>query len=148
MTIDGAALAKSAERIVFTVPLPYPALRANSRSHWATRKKAADAYSMDVMNGYWSAEFHPHDHTSIPWDAALVTYTWRYAGAQPDHSNLGGNTKYLQDILCVAPRFAPGKYKRWHMGIVVNDREIEAVFKLEKVAHKADECVLVEIEKR
>lgn len=139
--IDGAMT----ERIVFSVPLPPKSLRANARAHWAVKKEDADAYA-DVVAAYWrgarAGQLPP------PWERARVTYTWKHAGVTPDHSNLGGNTKHLQDILCVAPKLSPqqaAKYRRWHLGIIENDSGIEAVFKSEKVAHKADECVEIEI---
>lgn len=132
--------------ITFTVPLPPPSLRANSRAHWATKKQDADAYS--VLVGAWTYDSDinkkPH-YGTYPWEKAHVTYTWRSCGVQPDHGNLGGNTKYLQDILCMAPRSAAGR-DRWYLGLCADDKGITASYVAEKCAKKADECVVVTIE--
>lgn len=137
------------ERIVFSVPLPPTALRSNSRAHRWAKKKAADEYADAIQYALGCQRLVAAPRRLWnPWTAARVTYTWKHAGVAPDHSNLGGNTKYLQDIICVAPKLSPeqaAKYKRWHLGLIENDSGIEAVFKSEKVAHKADECVEIEI---
>ena len=135
----------------FMVPLPPACLRSNARTHWAKRKQAADAYSHEVESAVWDETRSQYPRSLrwnyvYPWAKAHVTYTWRYAGKKPDHSNLGGNTKYLQDILCMAPKLPPAQaevYKRWHLGLVEDDSGITAEFKLERVRHKRDECVLV-----
>ena len=139
-----------ADVIRFTVPLPPPALRGNSRAHWAKRKKAADEYSEDVWAAFNAVPTRVDDcpHCTGPWETAHVTYVWKYAGVAPDHSNLGQHTKYLQDIICCAPKLSPAqaqKYKRWHLGIVENDAGIEAEYHMEKVAHRKDEAVEVTI---
>lgn len=138
--------------IRFHVPLPPRSLRDNSSAHWSKKKSDADSYSETVYHESQYQVFHQdrRDLGDLPWAAARVTYTWRYATSAPDHSNLGRHTKYLQDIICRAPKLSPeraAKYSRWHLGIVDDDAGITATFKLEKVAHRADECVLVEIER-
>ena len=132
--------------IRFTVPLPPGALRSNSRAHWAAKKKAADAYSLYVIVSDWPRQGGgTPEQMGCPWKQAKVTYTWRYAGVRPDHSNLGGNTKHLQDIICMAPRNTDARYKRWHLGLVEDDAGITAEYRLEKVAHRHQEEVMIEI---
>lgn len=153
--------ARLTEAIRFSVPLPPVSLRANSRAHWATKKKDADDYSEAV---FWEGrnqtlrwarcrpannDFHLRDgtvllHPALPWEKAHVTYTWHYAGVEPDHANLGAHTKYLQDCLQVAPKNGAGA-NRYYLGIVENDRGIVAEYKLEKVPHRKDERVEIEV---
>ena len=146
------------ERVTFTVPLPPRSLRDNASAHWGQRKKDADSYSMDVFASLhvhagetWCRRFMKDNRTDRwPWARAHVTYVWKYASVAPDHSNLGRHTKYLQDIICMAPKLSPevaAKYKRYHLGIIENDSGIEAKYKLEKVAHRRDECVELTIER-
>jgi hypothetical protein len=137
-------------RVEFSVPLPPVSLRANSRAHWARKKKDADEYSLAVLGQFAPWSFYDPAQT-WPWKAAKVHYLWQYCGVRPDHSNLGGHTKYLQDILCVAPNLSPQqaeKYKRWHMGIVENDSGICASYSLYKVKHRDQERVVVTIERQ
>lgn len=129
-----------AQRIVFQVSLPPPSLRANSRSHWATKKKDADTYSAEV---YWHYR-EQVGYKVMGWKQARATFTWFSCGVQPDHSNLGGNTKYLQDILCMAPTTKAGK-DRFYLGIVEDDAGITAEYTSVRVKKKAEECVLIEI---
>ena len=140
------------DEITFTVPLPPPALRANTRAPWYVRKDAADMYSKVVMWAagplYSDAQACAHGYADYgyPWARATVHYEWRYAGVQPDLGNIPGNVKYLQDILCMAPKLSPEqaeKYKRWHLGLVENDREITPTYEISKVATKAEEAVVV-----
>lgn len=139
------------EQIEFVVSLPPASLRANSRAHWATKKRDADSYSLRVVDDWLehcqNDGFYVH---SDVWQKAHVLYVWKYAGSPPDHGNLGGNTKYLQDILCCAPKLSPKqaeKYKRWHLGLVEDDAGITAEYRAEKVARKDQECVEVTIRK-
>ena len=135
----------------FMVPLPPVALRANSRAHWTAKKKAADAYSHEVESAVWDETRSQYPRSLrwnyvYPWAKATVHYEWRYAGVQPDLGNIPGNVKYLQDILCMAPKLSPEqaeKYKRWHLGLVENDREITPTYEISKVATKAEEAVVV-----
>ncbi len=136
----------------FSCPLPPPALRANSRAHWARKKKDADEYSAVVVSawGDWCLDSGFHVQPK-PWKAADVHYEWRYAGVEPDHSNLGGHTKYLQDIICLAPKLSmeqAAKYKRWHLGLVENDKGIHATYEAVKVPKRDQECVEVIIRRR
>lgn len=137
-----------ADVLEMTLPLPPVVLRANGRAHYMVKNRAADAYSLEVLGCFapWSF-FAQRTINPWPWLKAHVTYTWCYSGVRPDHGNLGGNTKYLQDILCMAPKSKAGK-NRWYMGVIEDDKGIEANYLLYKVAHKADECVVVRIEKR
>ena len=138
------------EEVSFTVPLPPPALRANTRAPWYVRKDAADVYSELVM---WAAGplysdvqacVHGCADYGYPWAKAAVHYEWRYAGARPDLGNIPGNVKYLQDIICKAPKLPAGVlYRRYHLGLVENDREITQTYEISKVATKAEECVVV-----
>lgn len=142
--------------VTLTVPLPPVSLRANSRAFWRLKKVDADVYSGSVL-------FAVRDHTAncyafgcplclerqpLRWPKAHVRYVWKYAGVEPDHSNLGGHTKYLQDILCVAPKLSPKqaeKYHRWHLGIVENDRGITAEYEAVKVPHRRLEAISVTV---
>lgn len=131
-------------RVEFSVPLPPPSLRANNRSHWARKKKAADSYSKDVYARFASILYCQCEDRGWPWLKARVRYEWRHAGVAPDHGNLGGNTKYLQDIICMAPKAKAGA-NRWYLGIVENDKGITAEYQAVKVKTKAEECVRVTI---
>ena len=146
------------ERISFLVPHPPKALRPNRRAaHWATRAKAADEYSEVVVDQAYFVSIWPKPELdtaivthrkTLPWERARVTYTWRYAGVAPDIDNIAGALKCLQDTLCVAPppnKRSKDKRNRWYLGLIENDSGIEATFKREKVKHKADEGVLVEV---
>ena len=138
------------ESIEFTVPLPPVSLRANSRAHWSKKKRDADAYSEAV----WRAAFYQDcspvrlairaDRQEVPWAAAHVVYTWHYCGVAPDHGNLGANTKYLQDILCMAPKSKAGK-DRYYLGIVENDSGLTCEYHMEKVAKRTLENVHIKI---
>lgn len=140
------------DRVQFSVPLPPPSLRANSRAHWSRKKKDADEYSEDVFTdcqalGARSTPVHAAKLRGIlPMKAARVRYEWRHAGVAPDHGNLGGHTKYLQDILCMAPKNAKPTYKRWHLGLVEDDKGITAEYEAVKVKTKAEECVVITVE--
>jgi hypothetical protein len=124
-------------------------LRGNSRAHWATKKRDADAYSEEVYFAY--ADPIDRETRIIAewgWAHAAVTYTWCYAGAMPDLGNIPGNVKYLQDILCAAPVLGPKqtrKYRRWHLGLVENDRNIIPEYRLVKVQHRAEERVEITV---
>lgn len=135
------------EVIEFTVPLPPVILRANGRGHYMAKGRAADEYShmVGVMT-YDSPIWRKPAFGTFPWPAAHVTYTWCYSGVRPDHGNLGGNTKYLQDILCMAPKSKAGK-NRWYLGLIEDDKGIEATYLLERVSHKADEAVVIRVER-
>lgn len=133
--------------VSFAVPLPPRSLRANGRSHWAIRKRDADAYSLDVYRALLATGVQ---RLGQRWRRARVTYVWCHAGVAPDHGNLGGNTKYLQDILCTAPKLPPDqakKYRRWHLGIIANDAGIEAVYRLRKVPSRKEERCEITIER-
>ena len=130
------------ETVEFEVPLPPPQCRANSRSHWARRSAAALRYSESV---YVAVARQGVAIPREPWKSANVTYTWHYCNGQPDRSNLGGHTKLLQDLLCMAP---PSATKRYYLGIVEDDRHIWPTYQLVKVPHRINECVHVRIERR
>lgn len=135
--------------ISFQVPLPPSTLRSNSRAHWRTKMGAKQGYSREVLWA-WGHSHEPGpgccDVEGAPWKAAHVTYTWRYAGVAPDKQNLGANLKALTDIICCAP--STGKLATNHttyLGLIEDDRGIEPEYKLEKVARRSEEGVLVTI---
>lgn len=136
------------EVIEFMMPLPPPSLRSNSRAHWRTKVTAKQAYSRAVF--VWYAE-QPYqffaDRFGFPWKAARVTYTWRHAGVAPDLGNIGPNVKALQDILCMAPKTRQANGTTY-LGLIEDDKGIEPVYKLEKVARRAVEGILIQIERR
>lgn len=103
----------------------------------------ADRYSEDVLAAFSGVVLPSEWPQPQRWKKAHVTYTWCYAGVAPDHGNLGGNVKYLQDILCFAPRKAA--VNRWYMGICENDSGITAEYVLEDVKHRDAQCVIVQI---
>ena len=141
------------DAVTLTVPLPPPALRANNRTFWARKSKAANEYSEDVWWA-WRGQYCgiiQHTFPDAPLDAANVHYEWRYAGVEPDHSNLGGHTKYLQDILCLAPKMSlerAVKYTRTHLGLVADDKGIHATYEAVKVPKRHQECVVVTVTRR
>ena len=134
--------------IRFTVPLPPVFVRSNSRSHWARRVKAKQEYSecvfdhwLDVCREYRNA----YMLEDVPFDAARVTFTWR-ACHLPDQANVLGNCKALLDILCMAPKTTQTN-NTTYLGLLEDDRNVEAIGKVEKVSKRVDECVVVEIVK-
>ena len=128
--------------IKFSVPLPPPQCLANSRAHWTRRSQAALRYSEAV---YVEVARQGVDIPREPWPAADVSYVWHYCNGQPDRSNLGGHTKLLQDLLCMAP---PAATKRYYLGIVDDDKHIWPAYDLKKVPHRINERVEVRITKR
>ena len=154
------------QTVEFAVPHPPNALRPNRRAaHWATRSKAADEYSEEVyayamgmamgfnFGGVMTSAVYGCKPDGLklrggPWQRATVTYTWRYAGVAPDIDNIAGALKVLQDCLCMAPANGKPGRNRYFLGLIENDSGIEATFKREKVAHKDQQCVLVQITKR
>ena len=135
------------ETITLMLPLPPKELRANNRANRWAKKRAADEYA-DAVAEAWQSQAVRWVPVP-PWARANVTYTWRYCGPEPDQGNIGASTKTLQDILCVAPKLGveqAAKYKRWHLGIVENDKGITATYATENVKHKRDEGVVVRIE--
>ena len=134
--------------ITFDVPLPPTSLRANSRSHWALKKKHADVYSRAVWG--WAMDALASVR-GMPWPAADVHYEWHYATTQPDEGNIPGNVKYLQDILCVAPVLPMEQaavYKRTHLGIVENDRNVHPTYSMVKETRRAAQRVVVTVTER
>lgn len=141
----------SGERIVFDVPLPPLVIRSNNRSHWARRVKAKQAYSAAVFLVCREARAWPmgRNERGFPWQRARVTFTWR-ACHEPDQPNVVPNCKALLDILCMAPPEKPGTKHRnatTYLGLIEDDRGVEAIGKVEQVRHRADECVIVEVER-
>jgi len=153
------------QRIELTCPLPPPALRKNSRADWRQRAEQARDYSWEVNQCYqaWLSETndaamrrriraYPGETVTgivggpevfwLPWPAARVSYEWRYCGARPDQANIPANVAVLQDILCVAPTNL-ALSKRCYLGLVENDREIQAEWSMTNVKHKVDECVVI-----
>lgn len=137
------------EFVEFTVALPPVSLRANARSHWRTKKADADRYSEYVHMDYYASNLWSSSAAARtkPWSKAHVVYTWRYAGTAPDHGNLGGNTKVLQDCLQMAPANGAGA-NRYYLGLVENDSGLTCEYRMEKVAHRSEEGVVVTITKR
>lgn len=140
------------DRITFTVPLPPKAIRSNSRYFWAAKVKAKQAYSAAVWSSAASAGVwgyvSPFNIHGVPWQRARVTFTWRAAGVLPDQANIAGNCKALLDIICCAPNTGKLTVNRTtYLGLIENDRNVELVCRVEKVAHRSDEAVVVEIER-
>lgn len=138
---------ETAQVVRFSVPLPDPALRSNSRSHWRTKMGAKQDYSRAVW-GWWLMAETPVWQAWLPWKAARVTYTWKYCGVAPDAGNIPANLKALQDILCMAPN--TGKLavnNMTYLGIVEDDKHIEPVYLMERVSRRAAQCVEVLIER-
>ena len=128
--------------IRFTVPLPPAKIRSNTRTHWGNRVRVKQEYSLRVHAHYlWFRERDGVDAT--PWEAAQVTFTWR-ACHLPDQANVLGNCKALLDILCMAPKSTQPN-NTTYLGIIEDDKGVEAVGRVEKVAHRHEECVVVEI---
>ena len=125
--------------IRFTVPLPPPSLRANSRAHWATKKRDADDYSEGIAWSMMSVR-----REGCPWKRAAVHYDWHYCGNQPDPGNIPGNVKYLQDIICCAPATMAGR-DRYYLGIVENDKHITPTYAMTQEKRRAAQRVEVVI---
>ena len=137
----------SGERIAFTAPLPPSVIRSNNRAFWAAKVKAKQAYSVAV---WFASRQVPHPHAGdlwrrLPWKRARVTFTWR-ACHLPDQANVVPNCKALLDILCMAPK-STQRNGTTYLGLIEDDRGVEAIGKVERVRHRADECVIVEIER-
>jgi len=128
-------------------------IRSNSRSHWARRVKAKQAYSAAVyattlnrkVLSVEAAATVGHDFESTPWERARVTFTWR-ACHLPDQANVVPNCKALLDILCMAPK-SMQRNDTTYLGLIEDDKGVEAIGKVERVRHRADECVIVEVER-
>ena len=136
----------SGERITFAAPLPPAMIRSNSRSHWALRVKVKQAYSEDVHLGA-VASFSDWVTARIkfPWERARVTFTWR-ACQLPDQANVVPNCKALLDILCMAPT-STQRNDTTYLGLIEDDKGVEAIGKVARVRHRVDECVVVEVER-
>ena len=80
-----------------------------------------------------------------PWERARVTFTW-FATHPPDQANVLGNCKALLDILCMAPK-STQRNDTTYLGLIEDDKGVEAIGRVERVLHRADELVLVEIER-
>lgn len=137
--------------IEFEVPLPPKAIRSNSRYFWAAKVKAKREYSDAVYQAacenFYARVAMGLSSAVAPWQRARVTYTWRYCGVAPDLANLGGNTKALQDFLCMAPNIGRRENGCTYLGLIEDDKGITPVYQLEKVAHRTDECVVIRIER-
>lgn len=136
------------DAITFTVALPPRALRSNnSRYRWFEKMRARQEYSGAVWEAFLDSDASGKD-ASCPWQRARITYTWRYCGTAPDISNLGANTKALQDFLCTAPN--TGKMRPnncTYLGLVEDDKGVEPVYVLERVRHRGEEGVIVKVER-
>lgn len=144
--------ASAEQTITFVVDLPPAALRSNSRAHRWAKVKAKQAYSEMVWESWretdaalWR-ETGTYRMSDPAWKAARVTYEWRYCGVAPDLSNLGANTKALQDMLCMAPKTRQTNGTTY-LGLVEDDKGIEPVYRLKRVAHRVDEGVEIVIER-
>jgi len=137
-----------AETIRFQVPLPPVWIRSNNRSHWTRRTGVKQAYSERVLECWRDVSQGRYDRWSVgpSLAQARVTFTWR-ACHLPDQANVLGNCKALLDILCMAPKTTQPN-NTTYLGIIEDDKGVEAIGKIEKVAHRHEEAVLVEIEKR
>ena len=77
--------------------------------------------------------------------AGAVTFTQRACNV-PDQANVHPNCKALLDILCCAPATLQ-KNNTTYLGLIENDRGVEAIGKVERVRHRADEGVLVRVDR-
>ena len=137
---------ESTQTIRFNVPLPPVWIRSNSRSHWARRVRAKQEYSQTVLMYAVDAEpAWPAAVLNQRWARARVTFTWR-ACKLPDQANVLPNCKALLDILCTAPKTTQ-RNDTTYLGIIEDDKGVEAIGRVEKVARRADEGVLVTIER-
>lgn len=117
----------------FTIPGRAPAeTNPNSRPHWATTYAAKSEYGFIVETLANMTKRRGHE----PWERAVVTVTQRAVRLR-DHDNF-------------AASFKPGLDAIVRAGIIADDNPgcIDLVLRAEKVAHKADECVLVTIERK
>lgn len=136
-------MTREQERIVFEVPGLAPASwSGNSRAHWRTKHKDGNQHRMAT----W---IHCHDQVArrvlesdgFAWTPAHLTLTQR-ATRPRDHDNFLASCKPLIDALgCKA---SPS------LGIIWDDspEHLTIEVKTEKVAHRKDECVVVEVERR
>jgi hypothetical protein len=138
--------------IRFSVPLPPPPLRSNSRHHWGAKVRAKQDYSRAVWgwvmvneHEQMTAFFRDQDP---PWKAAAVSYEWHYCGNAPDEGNLGQNLKALQDIICVAPDNGLQVNNTIYLGLVENDKHIAPSYSMVKEARRAAERVEVTVTQR
>ena len=138
--------------ITLMLPLPPPALRSNSRAFWAAKVKAKQAYSVEVWEAWLETdaalwrETGTYRMSDPAWKRARVTYTWRHCGVAPDLGNLGGNTKALQDILCMAPKTMQANGTTY-LGLIEDDKGITPEYRLKKVKHRAEQGVEIVIER-
>jgi hypothetical protein len=125
------------EAIEFSIPgLAPQAANPNSREHWSKlRGKAAEGvkYAMDVLLIAQAAI--PPD-SGCPWPKAHVTLTQQVVTPR-DHDNF-------------AASFKPGLDAIIRAGIIVDDspKHMDLSLRSVRVAHKADQAVLVRIEKQ
>ena len=140
----------SGERVVFECALPPVALRRNSETaHKGYRAKLVREYAEQV----WCAAMDetrsqlPRNRrwgwNGKPWARASLRLTWRHHRAAPDPDNALASCKVLIDV-CKSTGPRP-------LGIFRDDSpdclHIEPMV-VEKVRTKAEECVVVSIERR
>lgn len=133
------------DTIRFTVPLPPVAIRSNSRSHWAWRSRKKQAYSEDVYSAACESLDARVWMALEPLQRARVTFTWQ-ACHLPDQANVLSNCKALLDILCTAPKSTQTN-NTYYLGLIEDDKGVEAIGRVEKVAHRHLEGVDVTIER-
>jgi len=125
--------------IRFEVPLPPVELRSNARSHWGRRVKAKQEYSEAVFDEFMAIG----ERMLTRWKQAKVTFTWR-ACRLPDQANVLGNCKALLDILCMAPKSTQPN-NTTYLGLIEDDKGVIAEGRVEKCAHRSEECIVIEI---
>ena len=141
-------MASTRDTITFTVSLPPPSIRRNSETKkHAYRAKLIREYQETVWcAGYevWSRSV-PAQHRSTPerlrwhpWPKAHVHYVWKSI-QQTDEDNIIANCKPILDVIK-----STGNRP---LGIIGDDKHAQVTCEWQKAAHKADECVIVEIEK-
>lgn len=154
------------ERIAFLAPLPPVALRRNrlTRSNAYARKLRRE-YSEQV---WWAAHMVGHSDgftgpvvapptywfDDLPWERVRLVLTWRHHRVGPDIPNVIDNCKALIDTLrCQQasdmsnPKFDTQRY--W-LGLFRDDSPdclVAVEPRVEKVRSKAEEGVLVSIER-
>lgn len=136
------------EIVRFECPLPPTALRSNNRSHWRTRAAAKVHYSEEVFDRWLDVEREHRDAymlECIPWEKARVTFTWK-ACHLPDQANVLPNCKALLDMLCTAPK-SPQKNNTIYLGLIDDDKGVEAIGKVERVRSRVAEGVDIIMER-
>lgn len=133
------------EMIQFAVPLPPVGLRRNSlMRHLPGRARLTREYQGRVWceahmwhAPHWTVMTEVADK-GIPWERAKVHYAW-HSTHQTDEDNIIASMKAALDVLHM-------KGAR-PLGIILDDSGAEVTATWVKAAHKADEEVIITVEK-